>query len=150
MWLLHDVLVACLISLGWCFMFTLPKRYIPICLLMTTLGFGIKAVLSYYHWHLMIATFVGTMIASFTGVYFAQKHRITPKALIIPSIICLMPGISAYQAMVSMVQIGYFGFEMDLFTYMMHNFFEAIFVIAALVLGLSIPGLLFYRHRPIV
>ncbi len=150
MWLIHDIVIACVITLGWCFMFTLPMRYIPICLGMTAIGFGLKTLLSSLNFHLMIATFFGTMVASFIGVYFAQKHKLTPKALITPSIICLMPGISAYKAMVSFVKIGYFGFSMPLFTDMMSYFFEAIFAISALVLGLSIPGLLFYRHRPIV
>ena len=52
--------------------------------------------------------------------------------------------------MVSMVQIGYFGFSLSLFVQMMTYFFEALFVISALVLGLSIPGILFYRRKPIV
>lgn len=147
--ILQKTLIACAITLGWCFMFTLPKRYMPTCLMITALGFGIKTTLD-LHLPPMISTFFGAMLASFLGVYFAQKYKLTPKALIVPSIICLMPGISAYKAMVSLVQIGYFGFNMPLFTYMMTNFFGAIFVISALVLGISVPGLLFYRHKPIV
>ncbi|OAV06882.1 putative inner membrane protein [Moraxella catarrhalis] len=102
--------------------------------------------------HLVVATFFGAMAGSFLGVHFAQHHGhgLPPKALIVPSLICMMPGIAAYKAMVSMVQIGYFGFDMDLFIVMMRHFFEAIFIISALVLGLSIPGILFYRRKPIV
>lgn len=147
--LLQKTLLACVITLGWCFMFTLPKRYMPTCLLITALGFGTKSLLD-GHLHPMASTFFGAMLASFVGVHFAQKYKLTPKALIVPSIICLMPGILAYKAMVSLVQLGYFGFNMPVFTYMMSNFFGAIFVISALVLGISIPGLLFYRHKPIV
>lgn len=150
MWFLHDTLVACLISLGWCLMFALPLRYMPACMLITAIAFGGKALLVHYAWHTAVATFVGTACASFAGVYFAQKYRITPKALIVPSVICLMPGIAAYQAMVGAVQIGYFGFHLEGFERMMASFFEAIFVMSALVLGLSLPGLLFYRQRPIV
>lgn len=145
-----DVLLACVIALGWCFMFNMPRRYMPICLGMAGLAFATRAILVSYGVHLMVATFFGAMLASFVGVYFSQKYRLTPKALIVPSVIPLMPGIAAYKAMLSMVQIGYFGYTTPLFTYMMGNFFEAIFVISALVLGLSIPGLLFYRRRPIV
>ncbi len=147
---LQDIVLACIITFGWCLMFTMPKRYTPICLMMAGIGFATKLLLVEIGWHLMVATFFGAMLASFVGVYFSQKFRLTPKALIVPSVIPLMPGIAAYKAMVSMVQIGYFGFNLPLFTYMMDNFFEAIFVISALVLGLSIPGLLFYRRKPIV
>ncbi|MDO5651540.1 MAG: threonine/serine exporter family protein [Moraxella sp.] len=148
--LLKDTLLACVITIGWCLMFSLPKRYIAHCLSMTALGFGLKTLLGEFGVHVMVATFFGSMTASFLGVYFAKRYRLPPKALIVPSVICLMPGIAAYKAMVSMVQIGYFGFGIELFTLMMSYFFEAIFVISALVLGLSIPGILFYRRKPIV
>ncbi|STZ14563.1 Uncharacterized conserved protein [Moraxella caviae] len=148
--LFGDILLSCLITFGWCLMFTLPSRYIGYCLLMTALGFGAKSLMALFGVHLAVATFFGAMLASFLGVYFAQRLRLPPKALIVPSTICLMPGIAAYKAMVSMVQIGYFGFSMELFVTMMHHFFTAIFIISALVLGLSIPGILFYRRKPIV
>lgn len=131
-------------------MFTLPSRYIIYCLIMTALGFGAKSMMVNMGVHLAVSTFFGSMFASFLGVRFAQRFRLPPKALIVPSVICLMPGIPAYKAMVSMVQIGYFGFDMSLFVVMMSYFFETIFVISALVLGLSIPGILFYRRKPIV
>ncbi len=147
--ILHSM-IACVITLGWCLMFTLPRRYIPSCLLMTFVGFALKGVLDSLAIHLMISTFFAAMTTSFIGVYFAKRYKITPKALIIPSIVCLMPGIPAYQAMIGLVQLGYFGFNLTLFTTMMTQFFAAIFVISALVLGLSIPSLLFYREKPIV
>lgn len=150
MWLISDILLSCVITLGWCLMFTLPKRYIVYCLMMTALGFGSKSVMVSFGVHTAVATFFGSMFASFLGVWFAQRFRLPPKALIVPSVICLMPGIAAYKAMVSMVQIGYFGFDMDLFVVMMRHFFDALFIISALVLGLSIPGILFYRRKPIV
>lgn len=150
MWLISDILLSCAITLGWCLMFTLPSRYIIYCLIMTALGFGAKSIMVNMGVHLAVSTFFGSMLASFLGVRFAQRFRLPPKALIVPSVICLMPGIPAYKAMVSMVQIGYFGFDMSLFVVMMSYFFETIFVISALVLGLSIPGILFYRRKPIV
>ncbi|MFA9485924.1 threonine/serine exporter family protein [Moraxella haemolytica] len=150
MWLISDILLSCVITLGWCLMLTLPSRYIVYCLFMTVLGFGTKSLMVDFGIHLAVATFFGSMFASFAGVWFAQRFRLPPKALIVPSVICLMPGIAAYKAMVSMVQIGYFGFDMTLFITMMQYFFEAIFIISALVLGLSIPGILFYRRKPIV
>lgn len=145
-----DILLSCIITFGWCLMFTLPLRYVGFCMVLTAISFGTKTLMTQADIHLAVATFFGSMFASFLGVYFAQKKGLPPKALIVPSVICLMPGIVAYKAMVSMVQIGYFGFSIPLFVQMMTYFFEAIFIISALVLGLSIPGLLFYRRKPIV
>ncbi|OOS24566.1 threonine/serine exporter family protein [Moraxella pluranimalium] len=148
--IIQKIALSCIITVGWCLMFTLPKQYIPHCMTVTALGFGTKLLMVHDGTHLAIATFFGAMIGSFLGVRYAQRYGLPPKALIVPSLICMMPGITAYKAMVSMVQIGYFGFSMDLFVLMMSYFFDAIFVISALVLGLSIPGILFYRRKPIV
>ncbi|AIT43582.1 hypothetical protein MC25239_01168 [Moraxella catarrhalis] len=148
--IIQTIVLSCIITVGWCLMFTLPKQYIMHCMMVTALGFGLKQVMVIFGVHLVVATFFGAMAGSFLGVHFAQRHGLPPKALIVPSLICMMPGIAAYKAMVSMVQIGYFGFDMDLFIVMMRHFFEAIFIISALVLGLSIPGILFYRRKPIV
>ncbi len=148
--IIQTIVLSCIITVGWCLMFTLPKQYIMHCMMVTALGFGLKQVMVIFGVHLVVATFFGAMAGSFLGVHFAQRHGLPPKALIVPSLICMMPGIAAYKAMVSMVQIGYFGFDMGLFIVMMRHFFEAIFIISALVLGLSIPGILFYRRKPIV
>ena len=150
MWLIETIVLSIIITLGWTLMFTVPKRYILPCLLMTALGFGLKSALVHYDVNLNLASFLGAMLASFVGVYFSQKYTLPPKALISPSVICMMPGIAAYKAMVSMVQIGYLGFSDALFNQMMTYLFEALFVTSGLVLGLSIPGILFYRRRPIV
>ncbi|WP_294034915.1 threonine/serine exporter family protein [uncultured Moraxella sp.] len=146
----EKIVLSCIITIGWCLMFTLPKPYIRHAMLVTAVGVGIKYSMLNAEIHLAVSTFFGAMVGSFLGVYFAQQCKLPPKALIVPSLICMMPGITAYKAMVSMVQIGYFGFSMDLFVLMMSYFFDAIFVISALVLGLSIPGILFYRRKPIV
>ena len=150
MWLIETIVLSIIITLGWTLMFTVPKRYILPCLLMTALGFGLKSALVHYDVNFILARFLGAMLASFVGVYFSQKYTLPPKALISPSVICMMPGIAAYKAMVSMVQIGYLGFSDALFNQMMTYLFEALFVTSGLVLGLSIPGILFYRRRPIV
>lgn len=147
---IESVVLSCIITLGWTLMFTVPKRYILPCLLMTGCGFGLKVALANHGVHMAIASFCAAMLASFLGVYFSKKYTLPPKALISPSVICMMPGIAAYKAMVSMVQIGYFGFSDALFSQMLTYLFEALFITSGLVLGISVPGLLFYRRRPIV
>ena len=147
---LTALILACLITLGWTLMLNVPKSFIGVCLLLTVSGFGTKTLLVNHDVHLVLATFCGAMVASFLGVAVSRRYILPPKTLIIPSIICLMPGIVDYKAMISMVQIGYAGFSMPLFEQMMRYFFEAIFVISGLVLGLSIPSIVFYRRRPIV
>ena len=81
MWFIETVVLSCIITLGWTLMFSVPRRYILPCLLMTAFGFGLKTALVYQHVHLVVASFFGAMLASFLGVYFSKKYTLPPKAL---------------------------------------------------------------------
>lgn len=56
----------------------------------------------------------------------------------------------AYKAMIAMVEINHLGYSPELIATCMENFLKAMFIIAGLAVGLAVPGLLFYRRRPIV
>lgn len=139
-----------MVAVGFAINFNLPKKYLPVCVLLTASAYLTKAIMLQSGAHTIFATFLASMLASFCGVLIAQARKLPPKTLIVPSVICLMPGIAAYKAMLAIVQIGYYGFSMTLFSQMLIYFFEALFVISALVLGISIPSLVFYRNKPIV
>ena len=74
----------------------------------------------------------------------------TLKMILVPAMLCMMPGITAYKAMISFVQLGYYGYNPQVFTQMMDFSFNAIFVTAALVFGISLPTSFWYRTKPIV
>lgn len=148
--LMTHAALAALVALGFAINFNLPRRHLPMCALMTMIAYASRQIMLENNIHLVSATFTASMLTSLIGVLVARSQKLPPKTLIVPSTICLMPGIAAYKAMLSIVQIGYFGFSMTLFSQMLIYFFEALFVICALVLGLSTPSLFFYRRRPIV
>lgn len=54
------------------------------------------------------------------------------------------------KAMISMVQIHHFGFSDALFEQMISSFINTSFILGAIVFGLALPGLLFYRQKPVV
>ncbi len=81
MWFIETVVLSCIITLGWTLMFSVPKRYILPCLLMTAFGFGLKTALVYQHIHLVVASFFGAMLASFLGVYFSKKIYPTAQSI---------------------------------------------------------------------
>jgi len=60
------------------------------------------------------------------------------------------PGVFAFKAMIAMVEINHLGFTPELLAILMDNFLKAMFIIAGLAVGLAVPGLLFYRRKPIV
>lgn len=52
--------------------------------------------------------------------------------------------------MIAMVEINHLGYTPELLATLLENFLKAMFIIAGLAVGLAMPGLLFYRRRPIV
>ncbi len=68
----------------------------------------------------------------------------------VAAMIPMIPGVFAFKAMIAMVEIKRQGFTPELFSILMDNFLSAMFIIAALSIGLAMPGLLFYRRKPVV
>jgi uncharacterized membrane protein YjjB (DUF3815 family) len=56
----------------------------------------------------------------------------------------------AFTALLALVEIERKGYSEALLRTAMDNGLRAFFIIAALAVGLALPGLLFYRRRPVV
>lgn len=148
--LLRAMALASLMTLGWSLLFNVPKAHLWQCLVITALGYGCRNLMLQFNANLIAATFMAALVSSCVGIYFSRRYFITPKAVIVPGLVCMMPGVTAYKAMVSLIQLGYYGYSPPLFDQTMHYFVDAMFVTGALVLGLSLPATILYRNRPIV
>ena len=62
----------------------------------------------------------------------------------------MVPGVFAFKAMIALVELNHQGYSPELVAMLMENFLKAMFIIAGLAVGLAMPGLLFYRRKPIV
>ncbi|GAL13963.1 putative inner membrane protein [Vibrio astriarenae] len=56
----------------------------------------------------------------------------------------------AFKAMIALIELHSVGYSESLMAVLAENFLTAIFIIAALAIGLAVPGLLFYRRKPII
>lgn len=148
--LLESALFASVMTLGWSLMVNVPKRYLWQCLLITVIGYGLRNILLQLQVNLILSTFLAAGVSAFLSIYLAKRFLLTPKMILVPALLCMMPGVTAYKAMISFVQLGYYGFNQAVFAQMMNFAFNAIFVTAALVFGISLPSSLFYRKQPIV
>lgn len=86
----------------------------------------------------------------FIGVYLSQRYLAHPKVFTVAAIIPMIPGVFAYKAMIAVVQIHHIGYSEALFQQAVDNFVKSGFIIGALAFGLALPGLLFYRQRPVI
>lgn len=96
------------------------------------------------------ATFFAATIVGMIGVHWSHKFLAHPKVFTVAALIPMVPGVFAYKAMIAMVEINHLGYTPELVAILMENFLKAMFIIAGLAIGLAMPGLLFYRSRPVV
>lgn len=147
---LRSACLASLMTLGWTLLANVPRRYIWQCLLLTVIGYSLREIMKQQQISLVLSTFMAAGVSAFMAIYLAKRYLLTPKMILVPAMLCMMPGVTAYKAMISFVQLGYYGFDPTIFSQMMNFAFNALFVTAALVFGISLPTTLFYRKQPIV
>lgn len=148
--LLESVLFASIMTLGWSLMVNVPKNHLLKCVMISIVGFGSRNIWLQLGMNLISASFISAVLMAFLAVYFAKRFLVTPKAMLVPAILCMMPGVTAYKAMISLVQLGYDGYNPVLFSQMMDYALNAFFTTMALVFGLSLPSTVIYRKEPIL
>lgn len=151
-WLLiNDGFFAAIPAVGFALLFNVPPRALKFCAALGALGHGTATVLKLAGITPVFATFFGAALIGTLGVWLAQRyHRAHPKVFTVAAVIPMFPGIPAYKAMLSLVLIEKEGYSPERFAVMVDQFVQTGFLLSALVFGLALPGLLFYRQKPVV
>ena len=149
--LLNDGFFAAIPAVGFALLFNVPPRALKFCAALGALGHGTATVLKLAGITPVFATFFGAALIGTLGVWLAQRyHRAHPKVFTVAAVIPMFPGIPAYKAMLSLVLIEKEGYSPERFAVMVDQFVQTGFLLSALVFGLALPGLLFYRQKPVV
>lgn len=148
--LANDMFFASIPAVGFALVFNVPVHALRFCAILGAVGHGSRFTMMHFGVPIEWATFFAASIVSFIGVYWSKKFLAHPKVFTVAGIIPMVPGVFAYKAMIAMVQINHDGFSLHLMQVLTENFLKAMFIIAGLAVGLAVPGLLFYRRKPII
>lgn len=148
--LANDMFFASIPAVGFALVFNVPVHALRFCAILGAVGHGSRFTMMHFGVPIEWATFFAASIVSFIGVYWSKKFLAHPKVFTVAGIIPMVPGVFAYKAMIAMVQINHDGFSLHLMQVLTENFLKAMFIIAGLAIGLAVPGLLFYRRKPII
>jgi len=151
-WLLaNDWFFAAIPAVGFALLFNVPPRALKFCAALGALGHGTATLLKLAQVTPVFATFFAAALVGSLGVWLAQRyHRAHPKVFTVAAVIPMFPGIPAYKAMLALVLIEKEGYSPERFAVMVDQFVQTGFLLSALVFGLALPGLLFYRQKPVV
>ena len=126
--LAQDMILAAIPAVGFAMVFNVPVRALRWCALLGSIGHGSRMILMTSGLNIEWSTFMASMLVGTIGI--------------------MVPGISAYTAMISAVKISQLGYSEPLMITLLTNFLTASSIVGALSIGLSIPGLWLYRKRP--
>nr|WP_072165948.1 threonine/serine exporter [Moellerella wisconsensis] len=148
--LVQDMILAAIPAVGFAMVFNVPKRALKYCALLGAIGHGSRMVMMELGQNIEWASFCAAILVGIIGIQWSRWWLAHPKVFTVAAIIPMFPGINAYVAMISVVKISHLGYSEPLFETLVTNFLQASFIVGALSIGLSLPGLWLYRKRPSV
>ncbi|WP_045379690.1 threonine/serine exporter family protein [Vibrio campbellii] len=148
--LLNDMFFAAIPAVGFAMVFNVPQKALKYCAIGGAIGHGCRYLMMHFGLPIEWATFFAATLVGLIGVHWSHRFLAHPKVFTVAALIPMVPGVFAYKAMIAMVEINHLGYSAELIATCMENFLKAMFIIAGLAVGLAVPGLLFYRRRPIV
>lgn len=91
---------------------------------------------------------MATILIGVIGIRWSRWLLAHPKVFTVAAVIPMFPGISAYTAMISLVELSHQGYSEALMRVLITHFLKASFIVDALSIGLSLTGIWLYRKRP--
>lgn len=148
--LIEDMILAAIPAVGFAMVFNVPSRALKYCALLGAIGHGSRTVLVMCGMNIEWASFCAAILVGCIGIQWSRWWLAHPKVFTVAAVIPMFPGINAYIAMISVVKLTQIGYSAEIFEALVTNFLKASFIVGALSIGLSLPGLWLYRKRPSV
>lgn len=148
--LLNDMALAAVPAVGFALLFNVPRESLIYCAVGGALGHGLRFALLKAGMPVEWATWLAASAVSFVGVYWAQRLAAHPKVFSVAAIIPMIPGKYAFTAMLTLFQMNEQGMSSPLLATFINAFLKMVFITGGLAAGLAMPGLLFYRRKPVV
>ncbi|GLT18213.1 hypothetical protein GCM10007938_19910 [Vibrio zhanjiangensis] len=148
--LINDMIFASIPAVGFALVFNVPQKALIYCAIGGAIGHGSRYLMMHFGISIEWATFFAAMAVSLIGIHWSHRFMAHPKVFTVAALIPMVPGVFAFKAMIALVELNRRGYSEQLIADLLENFLKAMFIIAGLAVGLAMPGLLFYRRKPIV
>ena len=143
---LIDGLMAAIAAIGFAVISNPPRNAILISAILAALGHSLWFFLIKSGMDISLATFVAASFIGLLSILFARVIHCPAEVFSFPSLLPMIPGMFAYRTILSLIKfmqttnaIKGQGFILDFF----HNGMTTLFILLALVVGVSLPILLF-------
>jgi uncharacterized membrane protein YjjB (DUF3815 family) len=149
--LAQQMVLASVPAVGFGMVFNVPRRILGLCAAGGALGRGLRFALHDgcglpLEW----STLLAAAAVSLLGVVAAQRIRAHPKVMTVAAMIPMIPGVPLFTTLIALAQIQRGGSSPELLATVFSQGIKSAIIVAALAVGLALPGMLFYRRRPVV
>lgn len=147
---LFDGLFAAVAATGFAVISNPPKRAVMISALLAAIGHAIRFYLiKYTALELVAATLIASFVIGMLSLLFAKLIHCPAEVFSFPSLLPMIPGMYAYKTVLALMQ--FMGAKDDtvlqhLIVDVFRNGLTAVFVLFALVVGVSLPLFIFHRQ----
>ena len=146
-----ETAAAAFIAPAFAMLFTVPAKY----LIFTALG---GAVTRFFrslfflglHMEIVMATFFACAIVSLLFIYIGPKLNVPRPVFTVASIIALIPGMDAYNALLSimnLIEVKDINTLNEIIFTLLHSGARCGAILLAIALGIAVPPLFFYKYR---
>jgi uncharacterized membrane protein YjjB (DUF3815 family) len=150
--ILQDAFWSGLAAVGFAVLFNVPRRLLYACVVFGALGHAIRTLLITLGLAIEPATLIAAACVGLMGTYWAQHLDIPAPIFTITGTIPMVPGVFAYKAMIGVLSVVSVNPAND-GTLLIEASTYAIktgLILAAIVIGIAFPTLLFQRPKPVV
>jgi len=141
-----DGVLAAIAAIGFAVISNPSSKAILVSAILAAIGHSLRFFLIKYGLEISVATFIAASCIGLLSIFFARIIHCPAEVFSFPSLLPMIPGLFAYRTILSLIKfmqstdaIKNQGFIMDFF----HNGMTTLFILLALVVGVSLPVLLF-------
>jgi uncharacterized membrane protein YjjB (DUF3815 family) len=139
--LLIKTLFAAVPAVGFGMVFNVPLAALKFCALGGMVGYFSRQILMSFSLSIELATFIAALLVGLMARLLSNKYLVPQPVYAVASIIPMIPGTSAFTAMMALVDMNFHGVSQELAILFIENGLKAVFIIGSISIGLALPSL---------
>ncbi|TKB48067.1 threonine/serine exporter [Ferrimonas sediminicola] len=148
--LLINGAIAAIPAVGFAMVFNVPGRFLWRCGLAGAAGHMVRGLCMGWGAPIEWATFAASVTVGFLSVRWSRQTLAPMQLFGVAAIIPMIPGTFAFNTVIGLVEMSALGVTTDSLMPVVYNALKTLFILGALSVGLAMPGLLWYRNKPII
>ncbi|NDP19638.1 MAG: threonine/serine exporter [Paludibacter sp.] len=146
---LLDALMAAIPAIGFAVISNPSRKAVFVSAFMASIGHSLRFFLLKSGFEISLATFISASCIGLMSILFARLIHCPAEVFSFPSLLPMIPGLFAYRTILGLIRFMQSSDDVQSQVNLMsifHNGFTTLFVLLALVIGVSLPVLLFPKN----